>query len=124
MLSATLIGATLLPLFPLHAEIDLGPLAQRAGTAYKITRVAVESADGKKAENAISMGAAADLDDVARVVEIVLCGMEKLAVHRHGHVFILTEFDGSPVRKVTFEFKDAGPKPVVRWRPRHRLTDD
>jgi hypothetical protein len=43
--------------------------------------------------------------------------MEKLAVHRNGHVFTVTEFDGSPVRKVTFEFREPGPKPIVRWVP-------
>lgn len=120
MLSATLLGAALLPLFPLHAEIDLRPLALRVGTAYKITRVVVESADGKKEENTIDIGSAATLDDVAEVVSIVFRGMEKVAVRRQGVIFTVSEFDGSPVRKVTFEFKDAGPKPVVRWVPRQK----
>jgi hypothetical protein len=102
--------------FPLHAEIDLGPLALRVGTAYRFL-ITVESVAGKKGESKIDTGAAAKLDDLAKVVETVLLGMEKLAVHRNGHVFTVTEFDGSPVRKVTFEFREAGPKPIVRWVP-------
>jgi hypothetical protein len=121
MLPAQLLAAVAVQVFPLHAGIDLGPLALRVGTAYKITRVAVESAAGKNGENQISVGAAANLDDVAGVVAIVLSGMEKLAAVRQGVIFFtLTEFDGSPVRRVTFEFREAGPKPVVRWVPRRK----
>ena len=46
--------------------------------------------------------------------------VEKLAVVRQGVIFTLTEFDGSPVRRVTFEFREAGPKPIVRWVPRRK----
>ncbi len=114
MLSAQLLAAAVVPVFPLHAVIDCGPLALRTGTAYRFT-IALESATGEKARNDIGIGAAATLTDVAEAVSLSFTGV---TMRRDGVLVDLTEIDGSPVRKVTFEFKDGGPKPIVRWLPK------
>jgi hypothetical protein len=115
VLSAQILAAVAVSIFPLHAEIDCGPLALRVGTAYKF-RIAVESVAGKKAENMAGATAAATLDDAADVV--FQCLRDTVGMRRQGVIITATEIDGSPLRSVKFEFADGGPKPIVRWVPK------
>lgn len=119
MFSAPILASVASFAIPVAAEIDCGPLALRVGTAFKC-RVVVESATGKRMETGIGVTAAANLDDIAESIFFCLGGMEKTTVRRKGVLVTVTELDGFPVRKVTFEFNDGGPKPIVRWVPKRK----
>ncbi len=115
MLPAQILAAAVVPVFPLHAVIDCGPLALRAGTPYWF-KITVESATGKKAWNNVEAGSGATAKDTATA--IFSCLPDEMAKRQDGVLVTLTELDGAPVRKVTFEFKGGGPKPIVRWLPK------
>jgi hypothetical protein len=120
MFSVPLLATAVLPIIPLAAEIDCGPLAGRVGTAFKFG-IVVESAVGQRMEATdIGVTANAQLDDMVEVILLSLGGWEKKAMHRQGNFVTMTELNGFPVRKLTFKFNDAGPKPIVRWVPKRK----
>lgn len=118
MLPAQLLAAVAVQVFPFHVEIDPGPLALRTGSAYRF-QIAVESTGGKKVKNQISITATADLGDVADVISHCLRGIE-VTVWQQGVLVTATELDGSPIRRVSFQFNDGGPRPTVRWLPKKK----
>ncbi len=109
--------AVVAQVFPLHAEIDFGPLALRFGTAYK-GRIVVEAASGIKVDIPFALGATANSMDAATAI---LGGFEqapKWGALQQGVVVIVSGRAGSPVKKVTIEGPE--PKPTWRWVPRQK----
>jgi hypothetical protein len=113
----SLFATVLLPVFPLHAEIDFGPLVQRPPVAYRV-RITAETASGKKVVMPITLGAEANAEDA---MLIAFGGFEqaKWEARRQGIAIIVSGQAGSPVKKVTIEGND-NPKPTFRWVPRQK----
>jgi hypothetical protein len=117
MLPIQILAAVVAHTFPLHAEIDCGLLALRAGTKYKF-QITVESTNGKKAVGDVFIGAIATPKSAAEAIFFCLRGTIGATARWQGVIVTVIGFGGTPVRKVTFEFNDDGPKPIVRWVPR------
>src|SRR5690242_17632588 len=112
-----LLVAAVAQVFPLHAEIDFGPLALRYGIAYK-GRIIVEAASGNKLDIPFALGATAFPEDAAGGIARSIQRTKKWEAFQQGAVVIVPGRDGAPVKKVTIEGPE--PKPTWRWVPRSK----
>lgn len=114
MVPALLVAAAVVPVFPPAAQIDFTPLGRAVGPGYKLT-ITIESMQGQKQVIPIRMAPTANAEDACMTMASVSEQTRQFGMSCVGTTTTVYRFQGSPVKRVTFE--STGAVPTFRWAP-------